>query len=172
MPVGSGVANCTDVTLDDLEPLDLTRVFQELTVKWYPRSPLSHEAQSKLNDGFTRIVQQLTEPTLKGLLPGVLADITGAPTWRFGVPDEKQFVYWVEQLQLMENVFFEFGFEQAASRANPRNRGWMKVFRHWVQSPQFYEGLWPRVRHSYNPVFQGFIDRLHAEAIDDVPSQN
>jgi len=48
----------------------------------------------------------------------------------------------------------------------------MKVFRQWVESPQFYEGLWPRVRHSYNPVFQGFIDRLHAEAIDDVPSQN
>ena len=172
VPVGSGVANCTDVTVDDLEPLDLTRVFQELTVKWYPRSPLSHEAQSKLNDGFTRIVQQLTEPTLKGLLPGVLADIAGAPTWRLGAPDEKQFVYWVEQLQLMENVFFEFGFEQAASRANPRNRGWMKVFRQWVESPQFYEGLWPRVRHSYNPVFQAFVDRLHAEAIDDVPSQN
>jgi hypothetical protein len=102
----------------------------------------------------------------------VLADIAGAPAWRFGTPDEKQFVYWVEQLQLMENVFFEFGFDQAASRANPRNRGWMKVFRQWVDSPQFYEGLWPRVRHSYNPVFQAFVDRLHAEAIDDVPSQN
>jgi len=117
-------------------------------------------------------VQQLNEPQLAALLPEVLASIDGAPTWRLGAPDPRQFVYWVEQLQLMENVFFEFGFEQAANRANPRNRGWMKVFRQWVESPQFYEGLWPRVRHSYNPVFQAFVDRLHAEAIDDVPSQN
>ena len=170
--VGSGVANCADVPVDDLPPLDLTKMFQQLTVKWYPRNPLSHDAASRLNDGFTKIVQQLTDGTLTELLPAVLAQMDGAPTWRMGAPDPKQFVYWIEQLQLMENVFFEFGFEQAANRANPRNRGWMKVFRQWVESPQFYEGLWPRVRHSYNPVFQGFIDRLHAEAIDDVPSQN
>jgi len=170
--VGSGVANCAQVPLDDLPPLDLTRIFQELTVKWYPRNPLSHEAASRLNEGFTQIVDKLTDDKLAPLLPAVLAQIEGAPTWRMGAPDAKQFVFWVEQLQLMENVFFEFGFEQAANRANPRNRGWMKVFRQWVESPQFYEGLWPRVRHSYNPVFQGFIDKLHAEAIDDVPSQN
>jgi hypothetical protein len=158
--------------LDDLAPLDLTKIFQELTVKWYPRNPLSHEAASRLNEGFTKIVDKLTDDKLAPLLPGVLAQIDGAPTWRLGAPDAKQFVFWVEQLQLMENVFFEFGFEQAANRANPRNRGWMKVFRQWVESPQFYEGLWPRVRHSYNPVFQGFIDQLHTDAIDDVPSQN
>jgi len=172
--VGSGVANCADPETRGpmAEPLDLTRVFQQLTVKWYPRNPLSHEAASRLNDGFTKIVQQLNDTTLAPLLPGVIAPLDGAPTWRLGPPDPKQFVFWVEQLQLMENVFFEFGFEQAANRANPRNRGWMKVFRQWVESPQFYEGLWPRVRHSYNPVFQGFIDKLHADAIDDVPSQN
>jgi hypothetical protein len=170
--VGNGGAAGAQVPIDDLPLLDLTHVFQQLTVKWYPRNPLSHEAASRLNDGFTRMVQRLTDDKLQELLPAVLAQIDGAPTWRMGPPDPKQFVYWVEQLQLMENVFFEFGFEQAANRANPRNRGWMKVFRQWVESPQFYEGLWPRVRHSYNPVFQGFIDRLHAEAIDDVPSQN
>ena len=51
-------------------------------------------------------------------------------------------------------------------------RGWMTVFRQWVQDPAFYDGVWPRVRHSYNPVFQAFVDRLHDDKIDDVPLQN
>ena len=87
-------------------------------------------------------------------------------------PTEEQFVYIVEQLGLMENVFFEFQFEHRAHRANPRSRGWMTVFRQWVRNPILYEGVWPRVKHTYNPVFQEFITRLHDDDIDDVPIQN
>ena len=88
-----------------------------------------------------------------------------------GAPTEAQFVYVVEQLQLMENVFFEFKFEHRAHRANPRSRGWMTVFRQWANSPEF-DGVWRRVQHTYNPVFQDFITRLQRDGIDDVPIQN
>ena len=40
-----------------------------------------------------------------------------------------------------------------------------------MHSDQFYDGLWPRVRNSYNPLFQKFVDELK-EKIDDVPTQN
>jgi len=41
-----------------------------------------------------------------------------------------------------------------------------------VHNPALYDGVWPRVRHSYNPVFQDFIERLYREPIDDVPIKN
>jgi hypothetical protein len=58
------------------------------------------------------------------------------------------------------------------ARANPRNRGWMTVFKQWVKDDVFHYGVWPRVKHSYNPVFQDFVRRFHGEDIDDVPLQN
>jgi hypothetical protein len=113
------------------------------------------------------VVQRLGSQGLTDLLGASLADPAAGPAWPGAQPTEAQFVYLVEQIQLMENVFFEFKFEHRAHRANPRSRGWMTIFRQWVHNPMLFKGVWPRVRHSYNPVFQDFIDRLHDE-IDDV----
>ena len=45
----------------------------------------------------------------------------------------------------------------------------MRVFRQWVHSDQFYDGLWPQVKNSYNPLFQKFVEQLK-EKVDDVPT--
>jgi hypothetical protein len=164
---------CQNASPADRVPIDLTEVFQRLTVKWYPRIPIPHEQAGRLNDQYSEMVKRLSGEKLSALLPAVLADSGGDPPWPGGAPPQAEgFVFMVEQLGLMENVFFAFGLEHAANRANPRNRGWMKVFRQWAMNDRFYRGLWPRVKDSYNPVFQRFVDQLHAEAIDDAPVQN
>ena len=162
---------CRDTSPFTATKIDLTGIFQKLTTKWYPGIPLTHEAASRLNSEYSDMVKRLGENGLAPLLPEMLADRAGQPPWPGAPPDDQRFVFMVEQLGLMENVFTEFGLEHAANRANPRNRGWMRVFRQWVHSDQFYDGLWPRVRNSYNPLFQKFVDELK-EKIDDVPTQN
>jgi hypothetical protein len=152
-------------------PPTLTALFQQLTMKWYARIPIEASAASRLNDSYSEMVKRLGDQNLSSLLGGSLASPSGPPPWAAGQPSDPHFVYIVEQLQLMENVFFEFQFEHRAHRANPRSRGWMTIFRQWVHSPAF-DGVWERVRHSYNPVFQDFITRLQSEPIDDVPIQN
>jgi len=146
-------------------------VFQELTTKWYAKIPMEPASASRLNDSYSEVVKRLGGQGLKDLLGGALADVT-PPAWTGTKPTDEQFVYIVEQLGLMENVFFEFQFEHRAHRANPRSRGWMTVFRQWAHNPVLYDGVWPRVKHTYNPVFQDFIKRLHDDEIDDVPIQN
>jgi hypothetical protein len=154
--------------------LSLTNVFQQLTTKWYAEIPVGATAASDLNDEYSKLISRLSEDGLESRLDASLADTERPAAWqpKDTWPTRKQFVFIVEQLQLMENVFGEFEFEHRARRANPRNRGWMTIFKQWVKDPVFYEGVWPLVRHSYNPVFQKFIDRLHDEKIDDVPLQN
>jgi hypothetical protein len=157
---------------DRLVPLPaLQTVFQDLTTKWYAKIPMEPASASRLNDSYSEFVKRLGADGLKDLLGGALADVK-PPAWTGTEPTEEQFVYIVEQLGLMENVFFEFQFEHRAHRANPRSRGWMTVFRQWAHNPVLYEGVWPRVKHTYNPVFQDFIKRLHDDEIDDVPIQN
>ena len=153
-------------------PPSLTALFQRLTMKWYAKIPIEPAAASRLNDSYAEIVERLGTQGLAPLLGPSLASPNAPPAWAGTQPTDAQFVYIVEQLQLMENVFFEFEFEHRAHRANPRSRGWMTVFRQWVHNPALYDGVWPRVQHSYNPVFQDFIERLHREPIDDVPIKN
>ena len=156
-----------------LAPPALQDVFQELTTKWYTRIPVEPAAASRLNDSYSAFVKRLGDKGLNDLLGGALAAVTPPPWTGAGTePTPEQFAYIVEQLGLMENVFFEFQFEHRAHRANPRSRGWMTVFRQWAKNPILYDGVWPRVRHTYNPVFQNFITRLHEDEIDDVPIQN
>jgi len=153
------------------DPPPLTKVFQDLTTKWYARIPTDDASASRLNDSYAKTVKRLGETDLSGMLESALAGLKEPPKWEPGAPSQAQFVYVVEQLQLMENVFFEFKFEHRAHRANPRSRGWMTVFRQWAHSPGF-DGVWQRVQHTYNPVFQDFITRLQRDGIDDVPIQN
>ena len=164
---------CKDVSPTGHKSIDLTLVCQRLTTKWYPSIPVTDEAASRLNDQYSEMIKRLSETDLLGLLPSVLAN-PAEPKWPAGTtqPRDKAFVYMVEQIGLMANVFTEFELEHAANRANPRNRGWMKVFRQWVHSNELYLGLWPRVKESYNPVFQQFVKQLRDEPIDDVPTQN
>jgi hypothetical protein len=152
----------------------LTGVFQQLTTKWYAKIPVDGPTATRLNDDYSKLVNRLSEDKLSERLSAALATADRPSDWPTGVawPSREQFVFIVEQLQLMENVFSEYEFEHRARRANPRNRGWMTIFRQWAHDPALYKGVWPRVKHSYNPVFQEFIDRLHNEPIDDVPIQN
>ena len=152
----------------------LTEIFQKLTTKWYAKGPVESKAASDLNNAYSTLVNRLSDDKLSDKLSAVLASADQPSGWPTPLiwPTKEQFVFIVEQIQLMENVFGEFEFEHRARRANPRNRGWMTIFRQWVQSPAFYRGVWPLVKHSYNPVFQDFIKRLHDDKIDDVPLQN
>jgi hypothetical protein len=154
------------------DPPSMTVLFQALTTKWYAGIPVDGPSASRLNDSYSQMLTRLGTPGLKPMLDETLASLGAPPAWPGRIPTEEQFAYLVEQLQLMENVFFELKFEHRAHRANPRSRGWMTIFRQWARNPMLYEGVWPRVKHSYNPVFQEFIERLHDDEIDDVPIQN
>ena len=167
------VAKCKKSSSVVLGEINLKEIFQDLTAKWYPGVPLTDEAASRLNDQFSDLIKRLGDAkTPSKLLDQLMAgqkDAQGQPIGH--ALDAETLVFLVQQLGLMENVFTEFHFEHAANRANPRNRGWMRVFRQWVQNEQLYSILWPRVKNSYNPLFQKFVGQLR-EDIDDVPTQN
>ena len=88
-------------------------------------------------------------------------------------------MFLVEVIQLIENVYTEFHLEHAANRANPRNAGWMTVFRRWANSPLLYDQVWTNVQGDYNPLFQQFMndhlrgrDRRRADAIVGVRTRS
>jgi hypothetical protein len=162
------------LTLASGAQTELIAAFQALTRKWYAPVPLSDGDASRLNDNYSQLMRLLGEKTeLAGLVPELLS---GVPDSALGTmptlkPVEEMFL--VELLQLMENVYTEFRLEHRANRANPRNAGWIQVFRRWARSPALYNVVWTKVQSDYNPLFRQFMnEHLRRASLEDVPMRS
>jgi hypothetical protein len=143
------------------------QVFQTLAQRWSAPLRVSPESASRLADGYTALLRTLADrPELHDLAADLLPRLHAskrAMTTPVGTSDATTMVLWLEALQLMQNVFTEFHFEDQANTLSPRNAGWMEVFRGWAQSPVLKTSIWPAIRGDYNPAFRRFMDDLLAE---------
>ena len=62
-----------------------------------------------------------------------------------------------EQLQLMERVVIGLELSDGAQRLQPRNRGWMNLFRRWAETPSF-RACWSCSISDYSASFQRFCE--------------
>jgi hypothetical protein len=163
--------------LNDGNETELLRVFQALTRKWYAPIPVTPEAATRLTDAYSSLMRRLGEtPALATLIPELLpkTGATGAPASATGTTQitKEVVTFGLELIQLIENVYTEFGFEHAPNRANPRNAGWIEVFRRWAKSDVFYNDIWTPVREDYHPLFREFIQNLRQGKKDDWPMRS
>ena len=69
----------------------------------------------------------------------------------------------MDVLQLMENVFTEFRFDQPLNMQNPRSGGWITTFRTWVKSPSVFDRTWAKVEDTYQRGFREFVGHLRKD---------
>jgi hypothetical protein len=117
---------------------------------------------TKHNEAYSALMKRLSDDANLAFLDG---EIVLSPQQKpgSGAKDEaarrKAFFVVVELIQIMENVWFDFNLDRAGNRNNPKNQGWMSIFRRWVKADMF-PGVWGQVRANYNPLFQDFVDKL------------
>lgn len=147
---------------------DLQRVFQQLTRKWYAPPSIADGDMSRLNDAYSELMRRLGEKDdLQELMADLIFDAGSSMTPEKLNRESRMLL--IEIIQLMENVFTEYRLEHAVNRANPRNAGWMTVFRRWAQRPVLKD-VWKQVEKDYNPAFRRFMnDHLTAATVEDVP---
>jgi hypothetical protein len=73
--------------------------------------------------------------------------------------DRKAFFYCLDVIQLMEDVFFQVGFESKSMQYNPEYVGWMVTFRSWARSSEVQKA-WAAAKDGYSLLFQEFLDNL------------
>ena len=141
--------------------------------KWYAPIPVSASDATRLNDDYTQLVRVLWEKSdVVSLIPELVNEFLGAPP---APPKLSKTLstFLIEVIQLMENVYTEYRLEHAANRANPRNAGWMALFRRWARPETvLITQIWPGVKTYYNPMFQTFVDvDLRHDASRDWPER-
>ncbi len=137
-------------------------LFQSLAAVWYPGSNIASGVATRLADSYSALMKQLaSDPDLAFLdaeLVGLVTVETPAVTASADAR-RKAFFFVLDLIQLMENVWSEFGFEFEANRDNPKNGGWMTMFRKWAKAPSVIT-TWQASRENYNTLFGHFFDRL------------
>jgi hypothetical protein len=150
----------------------LVPMFQELTRKWYAPIPVTGEAATRLALAYVELMKSLAAtPGLKALYEELVSGQRFSGPSRTGAPSPEEVSAGMELMQLVQNVYTEFGFDNAFNRANPRNSGWTSVFRKWLRSPILAGEIWPLIASDYHPLFQQFVNRDLARPSDDVPER-
>ena len=100
----------------------MVELFQALTMRVVRGNPGRRTGGEPLERDSTMLTRRLGDDGEAGELRTAPRRPCGTAPVARSRAERAVVAYIVEQLQLMENVFFEFKFEHRAHRANPRRR--------------------------------------------------
>lgn len=157
-PEAALAASATAKPADLAARYPLVSVFQALTRKWHAPIAVSAEAATRLANDYVQLMKSFAAADK---LEALHFELVNDKPWPKGHADEAssaELSAGMELMQLVQNVYTEFGFEHAVNRANPRNSGWMSVFVKWGKSPILRKKIWPRIAADYHTLFQQFVN--------------
>jgi len=129
--------------------------FDALYQVWYPPSPAIRQTSQAHSEMYTRILDSVREdPALQPLDPSLFRDYRKANGWNH---DSGHICNGL--IQLMERVFYDLELEDPAARNHPFVKGWLDIFDHWVNDPEFAK-TWTVVGSSYPDRFKTFYRSL------------
>ena len=146
-------------------------LFRGLCQQWYPPSTVAEGVATRHAQAYTALMKRMSDdpdlryldrqiiPRLGRHCAGPAPTEAGPPAWVTEGIERKAFFFCLDLLQLMENVWTDLHLDNKADRENPKNGGWMRMFRHWASQPLFQE-TWKDAGCTYHDLFRQFFDGL------------
>ena len=157
-------ANALKGILND--PDGLERLFNCLYQQWYPPTEIADAVTTHHTEAYSALLKRLEDPNLAHLIPQIFCnqkvDCGAEPKPLAPPPDpQKEFFFCLEAIQLIENVWADVHLFNRSDLENPRNAGWISVFRYWARQPAF-QSAWQQASYTYNPLFRQFFEAMAA----------
>ncbi len=144
-------------------------LFRCLEQQWYPPTDIPDTVKSRHAETYTALLARLSQDAdLRYFDAQIIAPpgLTLAPAAPPELPaadrdhiQRRAFFYCLELIQLMENVWADLQLQQVDNRENPKNKGWLTIFRFWARQPLFKK-TWEQADYTFNPLFQQFFNSL------------
>jgi hypothetical protein len=152
----------------------MEHLFQCLEQQWYPPTDVSETVKSHHAEAYTTLLNRLSaDPDLRYLdaqiICAVDANLSKAAPLQPPEADRekierKAFFYCLELIQLIENVWGDLRLYEEGNRNNPKNGGWLNIFRFWARQPIF-RSTWERAAYTFDPLFQQFFISIQAQEV-------
>jgi hypothetical protein len=141
----------------------LEHLFDCLYQQWYPPTEVADQVGTHHTEAYSALIKRLEDPSLKHLVPQIFCqkerDCAAEPMSPAAPDPRKEFFFCLDAIQLMENVWSDVRLFNRSNLENPRNGGWINVFRYWARQPAF-QSAWKQASYTYNPLFQQFFDGM------------
>ncbi len=126
--------------------------FDALYQVWYPPSREVDKTSPAHSDMYTRVLEAVRKETALKDLDSALFAGYDATKW-----DHNSGHICNSLIQLMERVFYDLGLEDVDARKHPFVKGWLDIFDHWINDPEFQKA-WTVVASSYPERFRTFYE--------------
>lgn len=145
------------------DPAGMDRMFKCLYQQWYPPTEVADGVSTHHTEAYSALIKRLEAPSLKHLVPQIFCekelDCTAEPMPLAPPDPRKEFFFCLDAIQLMENVWSDVHLFNRSNLENPRNGGWLNVFKYWARQPAF-QTAWKQASYTYNPLFRQFFEAM------------
>jgi hypothetical protein len=166
-------AHVASVVLDRYDPgdeCDPEEVFAHLRARWEVPPQAPEGVFSRHAEAYSNMMTRLADhPELSSLDSQVVANFPQSeaangkqegPAKSAGLLDErKAFFFWLDLIQLAENIFLDLNLADKAVWDHPIYAGWKGVFEYWAKQDRLQK-VWDSQRENYGQAFKYFFDDL------------
>ena len=161
-----------NTVLDRYDPkLDMDETFERLAARWEVPPQAPEGVFTKQAEAYSRLMDRVAKDDILAKLSSQMGQGFPAET-----PEEKrkQFYFWLDLIQLMEDIFVDLNLADKNMWDHPRYAGWKRLFTYWAGQKGLQE-VWDDrgqtentkakgQRQNYGKAFRYFLDDLITEA--------
>jgi hypothetical protein len=145
----------------------LQDVFARMKAQWLLPPPVPVGAYTKHGEAYVDMLKTLANSSSKLDLDKVA--IGDMPVWAQDDDGRRKFFFYLQLLQLIENVFVDLEFGSAYRWNHPATAGWKQVLEHWADQPQMRD-VWEKQKNNYGQPFRDcFNDLVKIPKVKPVP---
>jgi Patatin-like phospholipase len=156
--LGLHVARTTFDHIQSAQSNSLHEVFARMKAQWLLPPPVPVGAYTKHGEAYVDMLKTLADSSSKLDLDKVA--IGDMPEWAKKDDDgRRKFFFYLQLLQLIEDVFVDLELGSAYRWNHPATAGWKQVIEHWAGQPKMKD-VWEKQKDNYGQPFRDCFNDL------------
>lgn len=155
--LGLHVARTTFDHIDATQHYNLKAIFDRMEAQWLLPPPVPQGAYAKHGEAYVEMLK-----TLSGFPSNLKLDeivIENMPPWAKSDDGRRKFFFYLQLLQLIEDVFVDLEFGSSYRWDHPATEGWRTIIQYWAEQPEMKE-VWEKQKDNYGQPFRACFEDL------------
>lgn len=155
--LGLHVARTTFDHIDFTQRNNLQAIFERMEAQWLLPPAVPQGAYTRHAEAYIDMLKSLSGSPSNLKLDEIV--IKKMPSWAANDGGRRKFFFYLQLLQLIEDVFVDLDFGSAYKWNHPATEGWRTIIQYWAERPEMAE-VWELQKENYGQPFRACFDDL------------